>query len=588
MEMRTQKKNTDGRRPGTKDFIDIKKGLYLGHGVDMTTRGKMEMEPVYLNWGTLNSHLQVFGTTRMGKTRLMAFIERQLIEKGDHVLLFDPKGSKGQEIIAWTMQYANQCGRLDDTVYISPSFPDISQKLNPVFGMVNEEISSTIENMIEADEQFYTDIANEITLSALLSLEFIERVEDSMVVEMMMLKENIDANVVCPLIEINNYLHPEGFNHNGVEFDVRRYFLEQNPEDEKWRNRVEAAYKKVEQQYTPRSGVLPLRTFVTFRDLAVFSNIEKIISLQKAVETALDKAVKEVAAAKQGRIETHITDDDIRLGEEALREIEKVASRDKTYFSKVSSTYATTLTKLSSGDVGKLICDCRINPLRDRLVSNDKGVIMVMQPFPLVYDTAANTMVKIMMSMFSSIVGEIGQSGREAARRINVMVDEAGAIVSRQVAENLANKGGGLSLSLFLFSQSLADYVNKLDTEGAAILADNMNTKGFFRVNHPASAEEMSAMIGGKKVGAATYTTSDNREGRAQARTAEEELVPPALLQQLDPLTWVLKTDNKVFMMSSAWQEDPILHIVLPRESEVERVEKEEQKAKEAIGSLSY
>lgn len=575
---------TGKKRPGTKDFIDIERGLYLGHGVKMSGDCALDVEPVYVNWGDLHSHFQIFGTTRMGKTRLMAFVERQLIEKGDHVIIVDPKGSEGQEILGWTLNFASQSGRAGDWVYCSPAFHDISMKFNAIYGMVNEEISSTIENMIEADEQFYTDIANEITMSSLLSLEFLERVGDPLVVEMMTLNENVKANYTEKLNEQNRYIHGEEYDKTINSFRLEKYFLEDLSGDDKakWEQRVKAAYAKVMEQYNPRSGALPLRSFVTFRDLAQFSNIEKIISLKAAVEKTYESAVREYNAAKEGRIESHITEADLHLGQEALREIEKVAGRDATYFSKVSSTYATTLTKLSTGDVGRILCDCRINPLRDRLVSDDKGVVMTMQPFPLVYDTAANTMVKVLLSMLSSIVGEIGQSGRSMPRRINLLIDEAGAVVSEQVAKNLANKGGGLGMSLFLFSQSLADYVDKLGQEGAAILADNMNTKGFFRVNHNDSADEMAQMIGTKKVGAATYTTSDNREGRAQARTNEEELVPKALLQQLDPRTWVLKSGNAVYMMSSAYQDDPPIAVLLPKESEADRIEREEQSAKDA------
>jgi type IV secretory pathway TraG/TraD family ATPase VirD4 len=306
--------------------------------------------------------------------------------------------------------------------------------------------------------------------------------------------------------------------------------------------------------------------------LAPFANIERIMVLRDRVKSELENAVKLKTSADKGRIKSYISDETIKIGQEALREIEKVATRDRVYFSKVSSTYATTMTKLSSGDVGRMLCDIKINPLRDRLYTIDKGALVIMQPYPLKYDSVANTVVKIFMSMFSSIIGEAGETGVMTKRRMHVMIDEAGAVVTRQVAENLANKGGGLNLSLHLYSQSMADYIKRLEKEGAAILADNCNTKGFFRVNHNDSSEEMSAMIGTKKMGAATYTSSDNREGRAQSRTAEEAIVPPHLLQQLDPLTWVLKTDNAVYMMSSPWQEDSFLRFSMPKESQYKRV----------------
>lgn len=556
------------------ELIDVERGLFVGEGVDMAGFDH-QIVPVYIPWGTLNSHFQVFGTTRQGKSRLLAFVMRQIIEKGDDVFLIEPKGSEGQELLSWALQYASEFERERDLFYLSPAFGQNTFKLNPIYGMGNEEISGTVENMIEADEQFYTDIANEIIISTLLSLEFLERCLDPLVVEMMLLTEQMNAAYIDPLTRLNRAVYEEEFSsyRHGVNFQVSQYMMDRYPGDEKWARRVMDAKKLVEQYYIPGSEELPLRSFVTFRDLAPFANIDEVTKLQIKVKEKLEEAKAIMFKAESDGEPTHITHDVINIGQEALREISKVATRDKNYFSKVSSTYATTMTKLSSGDVGRMLCDCRINPLRDRLYDKERGAIVVMQPFPLKYDAVANTVVKIMLSMFSSIMGAVGESGNMTSRRIHVMVDEAGAVVSRQVAENLANKGGGLGLSLHLYSQSMSDYVNKLEREGAAILSDNMNTKGFFRVNANDSAEEMSAIIGTKKMGAATYTSSDNREGRSQSRTAEELIVPPHILQRLPAQTWVLKTDNSIYMMESPWQDDPFVAVDMPSENVSKRVQ---------------
>lgn len=564
------------KRLKSEEYIDIGRGLYVGYGVDMvnTIGAEVHAGPVYIPWGTLNSHFQIFGTTRMGKSRLLAFVMRQLIEKQDDVFLLEPKGSEGQELLSWAIQYATEFRRERDLFYISPAFGGHSFKLNPIYGMGNEEISGTVENMIEADEQFYTDIANEIIISTLLSLEFLEKCMDPLVADMMLVIEQANAAYIEPIRKMNKMIYEEEYSEfrHGIYFDAQRYMERKHPGDEGWSRRVRDAYAIVDRYYTPGATTIPLRSFVTFRDLAPFANIDEVLKLQKEVESKLEEAKEKLAAAEKSGTHTFITYDTIKLGQEALREISKVATRDKIYFSKVSSTYATTMTKLSSGDVGRMLCDCKINALRDRLYERDKGAIVVMQPFPLKYDAVANTVVKIMLSMFSSVMGEVGESGKMTQRRIHVMIDEAGAVVSRQVAENLANKGGGLGLSLHLYSQSQADYVNKLEREGATILSDNMNTKGFFRVNANDSAEEMSAMVGTKKMGSASYTSSNSRDGRTQSRTAEEMIVPPHLLQQLDPQTWVLKTDNSIYMMESAWQDDPIIAVSMPKENNAQRV----------------
>ena len=101
------------------------------------------------------------------------------------------------------------------------------------------------------------------------------------------------------------------------------------------------------------------------------------------------------------------------------------------------------------GDVGTLLNSCRLNPVLDALTSNDRGAIIVYQPFPMVYSAVSNVLGRIMFSMFSSMSGYIGASGVMLKRRLFVNIDEAGAILSPIVRE-LSNKGGGL-VSLYVY-----------------------------------------------------------------------------------------------------------------------------------------
>lgn len=551
----------------TKDaekFIDIEKGCFVGWGVDLR-KEKGDPEPVYIDWKVLNAHMMIYGTTRQGKSRLLAFILRQIIEKGDDVCLVEPKGSEGQEMLSWLIQYAEMHGRIEDLMYFSPAFPDETTKINPIYELSNEEISNSIEGLIEADEQFYSDIANEIVMSTLLALSFLEKTLDPMIIEMMRTVEYAKAHTLNRVEKINRQLHKEDYNslkhHN--EFDPRKYFRSEDDTDDEIA-RINDAYAWVKSYYDDGAIEFPIRTFVTFRDLAVYANHASIGELLGKLKKAYSEAEKRRLSSNRRKESFYITDEDMQLGKEALRELSKVASRDANYFSKVSSTFATTMTKLSSGDIGKMLCDSKINILKDRIFTDQNGVIMMLQPFPLIYHGVANTIVKIFMSMFSSFAGQIGKSGIMTPRRTFILVDEAGAIVNMQIAKNLSNKGGGLKISLGLFSQSIADYVDALGEEGAAILNDNSNTKGFFKVNDSNSAETMSAMIGTKKVGSTSYTSSDNRDGRAQSKAAEEPIIPPYLVSQLKPMVWSLKTDDRIFMMMAPYQEDPDIYIKMP------------------------
>ena len=79
-----------------KRLVDVTKGLFLGVGVDLEL--VKELIPIYLDWKKLVNHYFVYGTSQVGKSRLLATHVRQMILNNWNVLIVDPRGGKGQEI----------------------------------------------------------------------------------------------------------------------------------------------------------------------------------------------------------------------------------------------------------------------------------------------------------------------------------------------------------------------------------------------------------------------------------------------------------------------------------------------------------
>ena len=69
-------------------------------------------------------HFWCFGTTRVGKTRIMEHIIEQDIRKGYSVVAIDPKGDI--DLFSKIAQVADDSGRLDDQMLITPIFPQYS------------------------------------------------------------------------------------------------------------------------------------------------------------------------------------------------------------------------------------------------------------------------------------------------------------------------------------------------------------------------------------------------------------------------------------------------------------------------------
>jgi hypothetical protein len=66
----------------------------LGTGINI--RGGKQQE-IYMNDADRSGHFWCFGTTRVGKTRLLENMLEQDIQKGNSVVVIDPKGDKWKD-----------------------------------------------------------------------------------------------------------------------------------------------------------------------------------------------------------------------------------------------------------------------------------------------------------------------------------------------------------------------------------------------------------------------------------------------------------------------------------------------------------
>jgi type IV secretory pathway TraG/TraD family ATPase VirD4 len=118
-------------------------------------------------------HTFVFGTTGVGKTRLAEYLIEQDIRKGYSVAFFDPKGD--QEIFAKIVDVAEQCGRLNELMLVTPIYPEYSAIIDPMayYFMVDELVGHVVSGIKGGKEPFFRNIAKDITLAAILSIRLI-------------------------------------------------------------------------------------------------------------------------------------------------------------------------------------------------------------------------------------------------------------------------------------------------------------------------------------------------------------------------------------------------------------------------------
>jgi len=140
---------------------------FLGHGWELERPEKIV--PIVLPDEDRKGHLFCFGTTRIGKTRLIELMIEQDIRKGYSVVLLDPKGDI--DLFSKVVEIAFKEKRQEELILITPIFPNVSAKIDPLSHYyMPEEIVSHVVAGIKAREEFFINIAYETTLVVVLAL----------------------------------------------------------------------------------------------------------------------------------------------------------------------------------------------------------------------------------------------------------------------------------------------------------------------------------------------------------------------------------------------------------------------------------
>lgn len=115
------------------------------HGV-----GSDGEKDITIDQGNRNSHMIVFGMTRVGKTRLMSNLVNQDIRNGEAVLVVDPKSDL--ELLQDMYAACKISNRSDDFVVLHAGIPDLSAKYNPLVNFINvSEVATRVAGAIQAE-----------------------------------------------------------------------------------------------------------------------------------------------------------------------------------------------------------------------------------------------------------------------------------------------------------------------------------------------------------------------------------------------------------------------------------------------------
>lgn len=523
-----------------KKMINLDRGLYKGVAINVKDK-EYKKFPLYLKFSNLTNHVGYTGTTRVGKTKNMISDAQQFINKKDKdgnseydVILIDPKGGEGQEILTETIEASLKANRPEDFRYVSPAFVNESEKMNLMYGMNDEEGASLIRSFSESvsDDEFFNSVVYENTLATLKALSFIQAATDPTGEY----TKNLERQ------ELEKYIKLKTLKDMDVDTAMDAWNQTLSPNELLVMTQDEKKPKKKPKLLNNLSeSFYQNRSMVTFKILNNYVTYKSLAGLKETISEAIViPSIEQVGHDKYSEI--------INLKNEALEILSKVLSTDELNFSKISKTHSVLLSQLVYGDIGEVFNGVGINPIANRLLSNKQGLVAVMQPYPMKYKNVSNISVMALLKSVESMMGLIGTSGRSNKRKLVIMIDEAGAILYKDI-ENLFNKAGGLGALLFVYTQSYEDYSLALGETNANVIIDNVNTNITMRMNHPESCKRAAEAIGTIRKHQSMYMSSVEGSSRFSVSNEDEPIALPEDIGNLPIATGYIKHNGETYII---------------------------------------
>lgn len=152
--------------------------VHLGEGarLGLPLGRRLEVGPITIADAERSGHVGCFGTTRVGKTRLIEYLVAQDIRKGYSVIVIDPKGD--HELFDRVVQTAIETGRLEEVMLLTPIFPEVSIKVGPLTSYyMQDELVNMLISGVKAKEDYFIAIAQEVSQAIVAGLVALRRAD---------------------------------------------------------------------------------------------------------------------------------------------------------------------------------------------------------------------------------------------------------------------------------------------------------------------------------------------------------------------------------------------------------------------------
>jgi conjugal transfer pilus assembly protein TraD len=455
------------------------------HGVEI------DEEEVWTPLPELNNHMMVYGTTRVGKTRLAQILIEQDIARGDVVIVFDPKGDV--DLLLGMYSAAVRAGRADEFLLFHLGFAEISARYNPI---------GNFESITEVAGRATGPLPEEGQSAAFKAFAW--------------RYVNVIARAMAAIGERPDF---KKIYEYGVSVDklAGRYLRQ-------WLDREHPGW---EAEFSP------------------FPTKEQKDLVAKAEKNARDlEVLLLVQHVKAKGYQDPVAD-----------ALASVLANDRTYFEKLVNSLYPLLEKLTSGSIGELISPTYDNtndprPVLDWMSVINRGGIVYCGFDALTIPDAAQAVSASMLADLVSVFGRIykhgstfGMSTSEGQRRVRFHGDELNELIGPEFVQG-ANKGGGAGLNITGYSQTAQDIETRVGSAAKAEqIGGNLNSLVMLRVVNLDTAKKITDRLEEVRVmtrvlSSSASDTNDPTEF-SEFSSKNEDRVTAEKVPMLDP-SWLM------------------------------------------------
>lgn len=461
-------------------------GLPTLHGVEI------DEEQVWTPLAELNNHMMVYGTTRVGKTRLAQILIEQDIKRGDVVIVFDPKGDV--DLLLGMYSAALRAGRADEFLLFHLGFPEVSARYNPI---------GNYEQVTEVATRATGPLPDQGQSAAFKAFAW--------------RYVNVIARAMAAVGERPDFrkIYEYGVSIDKLAGKYVRQWLDAHAPN--WSDEFDPTPTKEHKDLVTKAEK-------NSRDLEVLMLLAYFKA--KGYHDPIADALSSVLA------------------------------NDRTYFEKLVNSLYPLLEKLTSGSLAELIspdyedtADPR--PVLDWLSVINRGSIVYCGFDALTIRDVAEAVSASMLADLTSTFGRIykhgsgyGMSSAEPMRRVRLHADELNELIGPEFVQ-AANKGGGAGLFITGYSQTAQDIEVKVGSSAKADqIGGNLNSLVMLRVVNLDTARKLTdrleeVRIATRLVASGASDTNDPADF-AEFATRNEDRVSAEKVPMLDP-AWLMK-----------------------------------------------